>query len=654
VYAWTLASQPTYEPDESLRFGNTSDEYIKLQGLDMKDGTMYFICVRVVDSIPSLLRWHHCSLALKIDITPPMVSHVRLSTPHLAGLHSANSQAIALTYQIQANDLADINVLVGFRPGMDQVLKRAVEHLAGHGVVLDRADLPTGVMLYATVTATDHAGNHHSAYSSGFVVDTTPPYTTGSIIATPVTTAGAVYLDVSFDEFEDDETDIELYQLALGSTQNQSDIVAFHDTNCCTTQLPLEDSLHGDVYATVCATNSAGLTSCQRKYVAHHDSTPPTIQGQLRTTLACSHEGLTPQSLLTLNWSDVFEDHESHLIEFEVMVGLVPDSADLYHTVTSQEHIRTTLVRVAEDGAKLLVAVRALNSVFLWSTWAIVAVMQDCSPPLRGAVVDRNEFDAPYHASRSFFRALVEGFIDPHCDIRNLEYCLTTDLSLCNVLGWTASPSHTEITHTFGTNVLEDGSRYIVRVRVTNEVGLSTEGHSHGFQIDLTPPTITNFRWTHEPRNPSGDRSVFRSAVIAEWTTGDATSGVRRSAFALGSHHSSTSVDGLLAETILYGSSIRQYGLRLEHGDEYFPTITAWDGAGHLTQATLAPLSIDVTPPLAMKLHHASNWQRRQNNDLVIVIKATEPVDSEGTPIVKYYISVAGQLAAFDTFQGNG
>ena len=115
---------------------------------------------------------------------------------------------------------------------------------------------------YAIVTATNGAGLEFSARSDGVVIDATPP-TAGRVREGEQRDVDCIWinetLQLNWDEFYDDETDVVRYEFGVGSAPGFDNAVVFTSVGLNkTATCNLDWSTFQTVYATVTAYNEAG------------------------------------------------------------------------------------------------------------------------------------------------------------------------------------------------------------------------------------------------------------------------------------------------------------------------------------------------------------------------------------------------------------
>ncbi|EDQ89872.1 uncharacterized protein MONBRDRAFT_25064 [Monosiga brevicollis MX1] len=663
VYGWDLSSVSSDTGTTTmLSQDNTTAQYAMLQGLHLSDGMLLRFCVSIIEATPQSLGWRYCAHDVSVDLSPPHISSLKLSHPHASSEVGHGTEALQLNWHVNASDVADLSILVGYQAGRGDIAAVYDVKPASSAFLFQDLSLQSGRPIYATLQAIDFAGNMASLTSSPIIVDTTPPYFVGTLEGEMDPMRDGIgelgyLLRIDFDLFEDDESLVVKHTLALGSSAGTSDIRGASTATASPWDLRVPLHHHGaDIFATLCATNEAGLSACVSELLLTLDATPPTVDTSKLSATASCVEGRHHRVRLDLDWTGAFEEPDSEILEFQVLAGDKPGDASIFHDMVTRKAISFEVAHGLVDGEHLQVTVYATNTDQQLSSPLTSSLLVDCSAPLSGAVEVYNAEGLPYHSSRSSFRASLVGFVDPHSGIAQVQYCLSTAVNSCDVLNWTMAVHHTEIHHRFGSNVLQSGARYFVRVRVTNGMGQTTEGISASFGVDTTAPTVSGFAWQHPISRTPVSAQYLRSVLLADWTsTDEGGAGVHYHEVEVAVHHDEAGGELAVVSELEYDASLSVLNLTLQHGEVYFPRISSCDGAGNCQIQDLVPLAMDVTPPLAIRLHHNGVWNVVAGGTLRYTVKVSAPIDEEGTEITHFYVKVGDQAPiTFTTYSPSG
>ena len=139
---------------------------------------------------------------------------------------------------------------------------------------------------------------------------------------------------------------------------------------------------------------------------------------------------------------------------------------------------------------------------------------------------------------------------------------------------------------------VSEGQSYIINIRATNKVGLSTSATSPAFIIDATEPDVGDV----VALNPLGKQYDFvSSAILARWHSFiDLETGIHGYSVCVGTAPSLCDVTNLV--TVRNTSSYTWYNLSLIHNEEYFVSIKCINNAGISTNFTASqPIAVDIT-----------------------------------------------------------
>ncbi|MEI8374410.1 MAG: hypothetical protein WCJ35_16420 [Planctomycetota bacterium] len=228
--------------------------------------------------------------------------------------------------------------------------------------------LTLGTKYYVSVRSTNGAGLQSTATSNGVTVDTTAP----TVSRTPNDGAGT---DITYQTstatlsanwagvFADEQSGITVYEWAIGTTSGGTDVqvytIAGTMTSATTSGLSLTSGTM--YYASVRATNGAGLQSAATSNGVTVDSTPPTISG---VGISCQVSPTT----LSADWAGVFADPESAIDHYEWALGTTFGGTDVRAFTNIWTSTSTTKSGLSlAPGTTYYVTVRSTNRAGLQS-----------------------------------------------------------------------------------------------------------------------------------------------------------------------------------------------------------------------------------------------------------------------------------------------
>ncbi|CAH1242631.1 Hypp6913 [Branchiostoma lanceolatum] len=181
---------------ETLKCGQTKDNFVNVRGLDLQNGQRYFVCVFAEETMLEFEKFQQaaeevsvCSNGVVVDKEPPVPGEVHV------GLGNENYQTSKTELPIVWESFRDVEVhgntghqhsgvmkyeyAIGTSPLVMDVLQFVDIGLTNH-VVARGLWLQSGHTYYVTVRATDHVGLQATATSAGLTIDTTPPSVTNT------------------------------------------------------------------------------------------------------------------------------------------------------------------------------------------------------------------------------------------------------------------------------------------------------------------------------------------------------------------------------------------------------------------------------------------------------------------------------------------
>ena len=430
------------------------------------------------------------------------------------------------------------------------------------------------------ISAENAVGFNTTAASSGVVVDWTPPFV-GLVVVGPHAATGShsfvqavsTSLTVAWSNVVDAESDVVHMRVGLGTFPGRDDIVPRQAVphNAPATgnrtghhtwhSLSLRDGRR--YYATVWATNRAGLVAERSSLSVLVDTTPP-----LFAELA--HIPLVPAYLLPREFdsqSDYplvvtnggvklpllgFSDPHSPIAEatVEVYVNITNPagvSGELLELGTA--HRGDVLVpseRVDVSEGLYMAVVSPLNLTNGTYLWAVVTVRNAAGLSLATAsraVLVRTEGVTPgivndgaiggdspsqdiaYQASTFSFSARWSGFSDPNSIALSYKACVGTLPGMCDVHPWISTGREESLDILQNFSVSSD-TRVFATVEATNDLGVSVQAFSNGMIMGASPPVVNDVRFVsysmdvvHVVDRAAGTVYLATTPLVVVWNT---------------------------------------------------------------------------------------------------------------------------------------
>ncbi|XP_078585869.1 uncharacterized protein LOC144867679 [Branchiostoma floridae x Branchiostoma japonicum] len=629
---------------ESLKCGQTKDNFVNIRGLELQNGHRYFVCIFAEETTLVYEKFEQvaeelsvCSNGVVVDHDQPVPGEVHI------GWGNEKYQTSTTELPIIWESFRDVEVhgntghhhsgvmkyeyAIGTSPGLMDVRQYVDAGLTNHAVARGLL-LQSGHTYYVTVRATDHVGLQTIATSAGITIDTTPP----SITDTRIDVGGRYLMskDVVSVNWEglffDLQSGVKEYAWCIGSQPGHDDVIPYLDVG------PEEQAssdpgsslgLHeGHTYfVTIKATNGAGLVTTASSWGFVVEASPP-LPGFVHDGGEDDIDYQHDLSTVTVTWGGFSEPH-TDILEYSWMIGTCSGCDD----VMEEQHVGLMTEGSATDldlqpGIRYIVTVTACNVAYLCTTVSSDGVIPDTSPPLAGAVLDgTSDGDIRYQASRTTVRAHWFNFHDPHTGISHYEWRVGTGRGSGDVF-----PSRrlhlTEQAFASGLDTpLSLGIPLFVTVRAYNKAGLWAERSSNGFIVDNSPPSVVT-----DPKIDSTAGSVitgtqvWRGTLRATWDFVDHESPLQYHIVSLYTHHQSD----LTTEPVRLPGDADSHtfsNLTLHDGDTYYVKVTACNAAMLCTTRESAGQMVDSSPPTVGTFAVATDH----------VVDLGRPVDGEMT-----------------------
>ncbi|KAJ8312052.1 hypothetical protein KUTeg_009425 [Tegillarca granosa] len=327
----------------------TTKGYIAFKNVQLKDEHIYYICAKsdktviqrefFTEEIPA---FESCSNGFMVDSSPPKPGDVTIVSRN--GYITDKSELLihwddfkdsALYLKMGYNSgIAFYQYSIGSYPYGQDVLPYT-NISTRTAVIVSHPNLISGAIYYATIKATDLVGLSTKSLSEGVVFDETPP------------TQGIMFIDgihsneylvtpqqfsIHWSGFEDKDSGIHSFELAIGTTKNSQDILPFalfNDNFAVFTNLNMLLDGHG-YFAILKVTNKAGLITVSTSERFYIDSTPPqnpiVIDGLSGSQYDLDYQ--TESTALYAHWTECFDPH-SIIMYYRAGVGSKPNTTDV-------------------------------------------------------------------------------------------------------------------------------------------------------------------------------------------------------------------------------------------------------------------------------------------------------------------------------------
>ena len=257
VFGTCAASSPA----QVLVCGQSAASQAFTQPLALTQGATYYFCIKPVTGGPV------CTDGVLFAPDPPVPGLVDFDGD--ARFHAIGSQ-LGLRWEPFGGQMATYEVGLGLRPGADDLVPFVTLHGAPTGAMVSNLTLRSGQRYYASVRGTTTAGLSATGSSpEPILVDTSPPLAGHVSFSNTDSGAGLAYslssttLTASWSGFQDPESGIARFELAIGTGPCQADVAPFEPVGLATTatrtQLTLVDGMQ--YYACLRAVNNAGLSA---------------------------------------------------------------------------------------------------------------------------------------------------------------------------------------------------------------------------------------------------------------------------------------------------------------------------------------------------------------------------------------------------------
>ncbi|XP_031557393.1 uncharacterized protein LOC116294015 [Actinia tenebrosa] len=570
--------------------------YHVFSGLNLKSGSIYYACLKVVDNAQNAA--YFTSDGIVIDNTSPSPGYViDGNTVNDIDFQKENSVLWATwsNFTEEETEIVQYKLAFGTSPG-----KEDIQEFTEVGLVqrapstrLNTTELATAKRYYASVIAINKLGLPSEKVSSdGVLIDITPPSfifstTDGTDLGQDVRYSRVQSLSCSW-RCDDEESKLKLVEVSFGLQPGSSDVKQFTTVNASSMQYEYQASLKSGIiyFATIRCTNNAGLQKTSTSNGVIYDDTPP--QG-----LADDGDYQNSTNKLKVDWK--FVDAESGILMYHIIIlksdGLLQEGPFEFPGNISSETL--FLESTLDAGKTYFTNITGYNGAGLASSVITDGFTIDNTPPTCNSV---------WHGDKDFLSRLrfvsdaIILYVSWNCSdqtkLKKLQFAVKEKHSSKFILPFHSLNKNNNYKGTATITArrtrpkFEAGKTYVIGLELTNSVELSSVFWTEGVKVDTTPPIFTHLKLKFNPRNNS---------LTAFWDVKDEESGLDVVKWGLGSSSDKTNVKNL---TIINISSKSLNIMQdLELGSTYFFSVEAINIVGLLNRAVSNGVVTDCTAP---------------------------------------------------------
>ncbi|KAL9987481.1 hypothetical protein ACROYT_G001794 [Oculina patagonica] len=356
-------------------------------------------------------------------------------------------------------------------------------------------------------------------------------------------------------------------------------------------------------------------------------------------------------------WSDA-KDDESGIRSSEYCLGTTPLTCVSGSIPAGSLTSGIVGPFTPESRASYYVTVFVVNRAALTSVMSSEKLAFDTTPPSQGTVIDGIGHDIDFTDSMNSLSIQWEGFEDEESGVASCSWTLIEQSASDNssvfgndtVVLTRAVESEGNLTQ--ANLSLVPGARYISEITCTNADGFSSTSSSDGVIVDVTPP---NSGLVHDGSSLLSNIQFQYSttAVEAVWEPfRDHESGVVKYRWGLGT--SPDNVDVLNFTDVGLMTSVKKDNLTLIHGERYYVTVEATNGAGMTSHGWSDGFIVDTSPPELTELSRGSNLWLGPGEKLHASWKSRDPEsDISKTEFCVGTVSVGCQVKSMTELSSN-
>ena len=487
--------------------------------------------------------------------------------------------------------------------------------------------LQSGKYCYAYLGIKDKAGNNGNFWTNGALIDTSPPkkgrVTDGQGGSDGIYQRETSTLYATWSGFSENESSIHHYELAFGTSLNDSNIQPFTNvgliTSTSSSNLLVSELNHGVMYyAQVVAYNVLGIKSD----IAISDgvlveTTPPIFVSPPYDgpVFGFDFEYSSNLSSLSVNWR--CEDKDSGLRQVFVGIGTQPGIQDIiYRRILPYKMTHRFDGLDLSRGVRYFSTVKCINNVGLQNSMSSNGIVMDSTPPvLKYINIGGKNHQAPLHIGQGAMLHVNWKFNDVESNV--IKYMVTIHHMPNNarVAGPRVFPRNqtSEYFH-LKQNVFKHNERYALSVTASNGAGLRSTAISNGFLVDGTAPICKNVY----DATLDGNKTSFcghTSKLIVYADCNDVETGILKYEFTIKEVHthelivpfqSVKTINSDLSFPVVVDGFGRQL-VNLEHGGQYQIGFRVTNNVNFTNQYWTSGVIVDTTGPVFRKVAASHN-----------------------------------------------
>ena len=356
--------------------------------------------------------------------------------------------------------------------------------------------MTSGTVVFITLAVTNGVGVKTEVSTPPLLIDTTPP-TTGNV--TVGNTVGTKFfkngdlITAKWFGFVDSESHVKYFEWAICQAGTKEKCFSpFVNVGLeSTLEIHALGLTYGVSYVVIVrAFNKAGLfreATSNQFIVIGKGLSPGTVYDGTQRKKDTEFQSSTTQ--ISANWSPFVG---GSVVEYKMCVGEEPgvcNVSDFFSVGINLKGIITGLN--LNQNKKYFVTVQATSVSGYTTTATSSGVTVDSTPPVRGIVRDGNTLtDVDYQADNTYIYANWDKFRDDESDVASYTWCAGTRKGICDVVKETDIEDRTSLSHQI-LPPLPERIKIFITVRAMNNAGISSVSFSDGFQVDSTPPLLS-------------------------------------------------------------------------------------------------------------------------------------------------------------------
>ena len=594
-----------------LKISNTVTSY-SFTAISLRSGTYCYALLRLKDKAGNL--GDYWTNGVLVDTTPPTRGHV---VDGKGGKDTVFQRETNILYaswsRFFENETAIHHYELAFGTSKN---KSDIQPFTDVGLVTSSAsskllvsELKNGMTYYARVIGYNILGVPSDiGTSNGVVIDSSPP-TFSAAVSDGIElyreldyTSEVSCLSASW-KCEDKDSGLTQAFVGFGTQPGIQDVVGYqvvlpYQTFYILTNVTLSQGLR--YFATVKCINRVGLRNSMSSNGITMDATPPVL-GYVNDGDSAYQDAkyISLGPYVTASWK--FTDPESSVTDYVVSIHRAADGVRVYGPaqILGSKRYATIALRgnKLKHGQIYAFRVTARNGARLNTTGMSNGFLVDGTAPWCS-----NIYDATLHGSKTSFvgqiRKLVVHFTctDNETGISSYQFAIKDIetsrfvLPFHKIKGIVARTSLVVVDGA-GKRIikLQNGGRYQVGLRATNNVNLTKEYWTPGVTVDTTPPVFSKVVALFQLQSET---------IKIVWKLTDTESGIGSLSWSL---HTSPNVENLknFTEISWNSTELKISGISFKLGQTYYAYFKATNKAGRSTLFVSDGVVIDRTPPSA-------------------------------------------------------